>query len=438
MALQSSGQISLNDMNVEAGGTTGTLININAAAIRDMISKGAGTQMSFSEWYGASSGPTLPSTQTVIKSSAVGGTGVSNNSFTVYDSNNMMFVNSTQVYYTTNGGSTWNASTPNYHFNNIQSAAVMATPDRLLLLGKSRYGRSQLRGVNNYDISSMPADVNAGLVFLGAIQNQPAGFESGWAEQNNSDGTFWFRDGAYNSGKLYKMTAAQATSGSYPLSASLAGTAGNYTAYTHIRQKNGFGVYGSNIVVPGSDSSDNFTISYSTNGGSSFTTTGSLLSAQAGTPFFGSQSAAICPSTGDFYAIISEGADANDSSTFGHSYLFKSTNNGASWTGYNLKTINGGAWSNYHVVDIAIRSDGVIGLVFLIRDASANVGLSEIAFTDGSLSSWTTFTSSQAQASLAVAYTGDFFYERTPAAFNGASTVNINVHKLTQGIHFRY
>lgn len=58
MPLQSSGAISLNDMHVEAGGTTGTEVSANDSDIRDLISKASGAQSSFSEFYGASSGPT--------------------------------------------------------------------------------------------------------------------------------------------------------------------------------------------------------------------------------------------------------------------------------------------------------------------------------------------------------------------------------------------
>ena len=59
MALPSSGAISLNQMHVEAGGASGTQVSLNDSDIRDMISKGSGVQMSFSEWYGASSGPNI-------------------------------------------------------------------------------------------------------------------------------------------------------------------------------------------------------------------------------------------------------------------------------------------------------------------------------------------------------------------------------------------
>lgn len=59
MALPSSGAISLNQMHVEAGGSSGSQVSLNDSDIRDMISKGSGSQMSFSEWYGASSGPNI-------------------------------------------------------------------------------------------------------------------------------------------------------------------------------------------------------------------------------------------------------------------------------------------------------------------------------------------------------------------------------------------
>lgn len=54
MALQTSGAISLNQIHVEAGGSSGTTASINDSDIRGLISKGSGATMSFSEWYGAS------------------------------------------------------------------------------------------------------------------------------------------------------------------------------------------------------------------------------------------------------------------------------------------------------------------------------------------------------------------------------------------------
>ena len=56
MALPSSGQISLDQMHVEAGGTTGTQAAFNDADIRDLISASSESEMEFSDFYGASSG----------------------------------------------------------------------------------------------------------------------------------------------------------------------------------------------------------------------------------------------------------------------------------------------------------------------------------------------------------------------------------------------
>jgi len=54
MALQTGGAISLNEIHVEAGGSSGTSASINDSDIRSLINKSSGSQMSFSEWYGAS------------------------------------------------------------------------------------------------------------------------------------------------------------------------------------------------------------------------------------------------------------------------------------------------------------------------------------------------------------------------------------------------
>ena len=59
MALPSSGTISLNQIHVEAGGTSGTQAGMNDSDIRALIGKNASTTMSFSEWYGASASVTV-------------------------------------------------------------------------------------------------------------------------------------------------------------------------------------------------------------------------------------------------------------------------------------------------------------------------------------------------------------------------------------------
>lgn len=53
MTLQSSGSISLNEIHIEGGGSSGTATNINDADIRNLIFKTAGVTSSFDQFYGA-------------------------------------------------------------------------------------------------------------------------------------------------------------------------------------------------------------------------------------------------------------------------------------------------------------------------------------------------------------------------------------------------
>lgn len=66
MALQTSGAISLNEIHIEAGGSSGTTASLNDTDIRGLIAKSSGAQMSFSEWYGASSNVDLDSVATPV------------------------------------------------------------------------------------------------------------------------------------------------------------------------------------------------------------------------------------------------------------------------------------------------------------------------------------------------------------------------------------
>lgn len=54
MPLQTSGSISLNEIHIEAGGSSGSQASINDSDIRGLINKSSGATMSFNEWYGAS------------------------------------------------------------------------------------------------------------------------------------------------------------------------------------------------------------------------------------------------------------------------------------------------------------------------------------------------------------------------------------------------
>ena len=70
MALPASGTLSLNEIHIEAGGTTATEAGINDADIRGLISKSSGVEMSFNEWYGASAFLTLTAQSNTIVSNS--------------------------------------------------------------------------------------------------------------------------------------------------------------------------------------------------------------------------------------------------------------------------------------------------------------------------------------------------------------------------------
>lgn len=72
MALQSSGQITLDDIHVEAGGSTGSEATINDSDIRGLISASSGAEMEFADFYGASSGPSLVGVVTIKVGTDIG------------------------------------------------------------------------------------------------------------------------------------------------------------------------------------------------------------------------------------------------------------------------------------------------------------------------------------------------------------------------------
>ena len=103
MALQSSGAISLNDIHIEAGGSSGTQAGINDSDIRGLIGKSSGAQMSFSEWYGASSSP-----QTVGFAKVVSTTSDSSSYTGAYQNLSIQNGDLLVMAYTARGGNTGN------------------------------------------------------------------------------------------------------------------------------------------------------------------------------------------------------------------------------------------------------------------------------------------------------------------------------------------
>ena len=72
MALQSSGQISLNDIHVEAGGSSGTQASINDTDIRSLISASSQqSNLSFNQFYGAAAAVPLTLSRTATVASGI-------------------------------------------------------------------------------------------------------------------------------------------------------------------------------------------------------------------------------------------------------------------------------------------------------------------------------------------------------------------------------
>ena len=58
MALPSSGQLTLNQIHIEAGGTSGTEVRLSDSDVRELISLGSATgENKISDYYGASATP---------------------------------------------------------------------------------------------------------------------------------------------------------------------------------------------------------------------------------------------------------------------------------------------------------------------------------------------------------------------------------------------
>ena len=70
MALQTSGAISLNDLHVEVGGTSGTTCSLNDPDIRALIDVGDSAVQSLQQYYGQSSETSLPTSGSTINGQA--------------------------------------------------------------------------------------------------------------------------------------------------------------------------------------------------------------------------------------------------------------------------------------------------------------------------------------------------------------------------------
>ena len=91
MALPTSGALSLNQIHVEAGGTTGTTCSLNDSDIRGLtaasgrtINSTLGTNIDFADFYGASS---------VSTPASFGKTGITPGTYTLFTTNNYIYWN---------------------------------------------------------------------------------------------------------------------------------------------------------------------------------------------------------------------------------------------------------------------------------------------------------------------------------------------------------
>ena len=97
MALQNSGQISLNDIHVEAGGSTGSSASINDSDIRELIFKSDGAQNAFNEYYGASAGFEMSGGQSLTGGTTVSDYINSGGTFTVPSTSNVFATNTSHA-----------------------------------------------------------------------------------------------------------------------------------------------------------------------------------------------------------------------------------------------------------------------------------------------------------------------------------------------------
>ena len=185
MPLQSSGQISLNDLHVEAGGTSGTQASMNDTDIRGLVSAAANSQMTFSSFYGASAATTVLSGNSGYQAPAA-------------------YV--TEQY-------TLSALTP-HRINIILGPAAYATSTAFTLNGRSTYAAHFVYFPNSTSMQLLLADLTGGS--QGTFQNFPA--NSGWSTvtlSGNGSSLTLSRSAATYAGTvmaLYLNGAATATS----------------------------------------------------------------------------------------------------------------------------------------------------------------------------------------------------------------------------------
>ena len=337
MALTSSGQIDLNAMHVEAGGTTGTECTLNDADIRGLISKGAGAQNAFNEYYGASSSATP---QNISSTSSINGTTI-NGFMAIYAHDNGDFqlhfrydgLNYNTRAMSTNDGASWSTTAqtgPSGSNTTNVPLTVFTNANRTFLpFGSAgglyaQYQSGKFSNMsfwiltdNGHDLQ-IPNSQNYGVqVFqLGRDQNNKTGQIIAVGSSQNG----WQWNGSYSS-----TAVASSNVTSFPMPSTSIGY-----AYSRPWKK------GSNLFIVGrggSNSTQDPIVSlYSSNSGSSYsaTTIRTLNTSTEANQNLWIQGYAVDEANDDFYCLIR--VTLNTGGSRDHMYKTTASNAGASWT----------------------------------------------------------------------------------------------------------
>lgn len=162
MALQSSGQITLDDIHVEAGGTTGTQASINDADIRGLVGATSGSEMQFSDWYGASSGASFVGSYTrQINGTSVLGAITSSNPIDL-TSNGVQVGDLVVIAITSDNRMTANPTFTGMTLTNLAGTITQTAPGRVLQYGFWQSGDSNPY-VSSYIYTGSPGVVLAAI-----------------------------------------------------------------------------------------------------------------------------------------------------------------------------------------------------------------------------------------------------------------------------------
>ena len=215
MALQTSGAISLDQIHVEAGGTTGTTCSLNDSDIRNLteasgktINNTLGTTVDFDDFYGATN---IPTWSTTITNGQVNVTGVGPNYGTINDYRHGYIIQN--FGHTADVGSITDDA-DQYYFDNNPVKAIM---------WQNVTGDTALAGFKGVTVRVQKANATIANTDAGAFKTMKVTTStSSVTTLNRSDATFSSASGGtdtslhsniWNWGSSYTSTATLGASG---------------------------------------------------------------------------------------------------------------------------------------------------------------------------------------------------------------------------------